>query len=359
MAGGSPAALETTLQDWGTFVADIGSRESLGTVWEIDDLTNNGSPDVAVVAYEPIATYHPVGHLYVFDCTPDTCRILYDFPFDLYPYTKEPRILQSGDINGNGALDLTYIRLIGVNTRLVPFHRITSLEWNEDQQQLIDLTDGGIKIGGCLREIADTDGDGVSEIIANLVALERYGPYYRLDTGIYAWDGAHYVLSQTIPGPPVFRYQALEDAWAAVEEGNYEAALGLYEQAIVDDELKDYYADAPDERFYIAAYAYYRSMLVYVLSEDMGAARSVHDQLVGDFRSSGDDDKFDESKPGYGFAQIAHVFWEAFEAERNISAGCEGVVAYATEHPQPYEWLTQFGGGLDATVNEPVDLCPF
>jgi hypothetical protein len=371
VAGGSVSTLEARLKNWGTYISDTKSQQSSGSVWEIDDLAGNGSEDIVVIAYEPTAVYDPTGHLYVIDCVLESCRVLYEFPFILFPSRKEPEILQSGDINADGALDLTYIQFTGSDTRGIPYHTITSLEWNESQQQLKDLTDGGIKIGGCLREITDTDGDGVNEIVAAIVARDReHGPPpHRMDTAIYAWDGTQYVLSQTIPGPPLYRYQALEDAWAAVEGGDFDSALQLYQQAIQDDDLLQLWVELPEgeqpereqpkQRPYIAAYAYYRMMLVHVLKGDIGTARATQERLVGEYRIEGNDDQWDESKLGYGFAQMAHIFWQAFETDQNVSTGCDAVVTYATENPQLIEWLVRFGGGLDATVEEPLDLCPF
>jgi hypothetical protein len=296
------------------------------------------------------------------------------------------------DLNGVAITDVTDINKDGLADVIVNFDGcmgnrcpiIRVYEWNgSDFQNLIaDPYDRGI---GCSSlavvpfevKIQDTDNNGTKEIILSnngFVQPDNDFPY-RKETRICMWNGQNIVVYKTEFDAPYYRFQAVQDGDRATLSGDYNQALSFYEQTINDKQLEWFTQDrkwydfwvyhskiysseptptaspalVPDPNEYptLAAYAYYRIMLLHILQNDGIKAESTFNTLQSEF------------PPENYFAQVAFVFWQEYQLSMNIQSPCRKVIEYAQEHPVPVEYLGDWDHGVHSIQYAPETICPF
>ncbi|HEX6035056.1 MAG TPA: hypothetical protein VFY83_11500, partial [Anaerolineales bacterium] len=236
-------------------------------------------------------------------------------------------------------------------------------------------------------QIVDTNGDGLEEITILEDVHERenggFGGWdvalqrpLRDQTTILAWNGENFVdIKQGNHAPPQYRFQAIQDGDEQGGYGNYAAALGFYQAAIFDDRLEGWslrqreyelsvYASRfeptptiyptpnPDLTEYprLAAYAYYRIMLIHIVQGHESDAGTVYKTLG---------QKFGNNPYGHPYFEMATVFLDAYQATRNMYDSCAAAIEYAAEHPEILIPLgSDYHGGYSHTYM-PADVCPF
>jgi len=232
-------------------------------------------------------------------------------------------------------------------------------------------------------ELRDIDSNGTIEII-----LQNVGnPWpddldfpFRKETRICMWNGTSVALHQSQFDKPYYRFQVLQDGERAFQSGNYLAALDSFNQTINNKDLEwmtqerlfydfwIYHANyfpslreptptaspslQPDPAEYsrLAAYAYYRIMLIQLAQNQETEAISTYNTLQQEF---GDDPY---ARP---YVEMASAFWEAYQSTHKMYDGCAAAIQYAVEHP---EILTPLGSdyhGAQSHTYVPADVCPF
>jgi hypothetical protein len=232
-------------------------------------------------------------------------------------------------------------------------------------------------------DIKDIGKNGTKEIIfSNNGKLwpDGLGFPYRAETLTCMWNGENFDLSNREFGTPHYRYQALQDADMAAITGDYQNALVLYEQTIFDDRLEwftqekgihdfwVYHANyfqtlgeptptsspslQPDPREYesLAAYAYYRIMLLHLVQNQETDASTTYNTLQQEFGS----DPY-----GRSYVEMATAFWEVYQSTRKMYDGCAVAIQYAVEHPEILIPLGSDYHGSQSHVYVPADVCPF
>ncbi len=148
----------------------------------------------------------------------------------------------------------------------------------------------------------------------------------------------------------------------------------MYQEAIFSDKLNGYsteirdnlrarwdasfgttptatpYPLAPDEYPSLAAYAYYRIMLLHIVQNHESDAGTVYKTLQ---------QKFGSDTYGHPYYEMATEFWNAYQSTHNMYDGCAAAIQYAAEHP---EILTPLGSdyhGSQSHIYVPADVCPF
>jgi len=230
-------------------------------------------------------------------------------------------------------------------------------------------------------ETRDLDGNGTLELIltdpgpGHPDTLHNFGPW-RGKQVVFTWDGVHYLYSSLEMDPPIYRFQAVQDADRYFLLGNYDRALALYQEAIFSDrlawwsmELRDYinavrYADAagtprptpispdPNEYADLVAYSRYRIMLLHITRGQMESAQIVYDTLQQEFPAEA---------AGYEYAHIAMLFWTSFEETGSLSLSCASVTAYVEANPDMLFFLgdSAVEHGLQSHIYTAEDICPF
>jgi len=322
----------------------------------LQDLTNDGVPDV-IIKYPGML---------IFTCQNGQYQMVYEGG-GLASY----KILD--DLNKNGIPEiLTNLFLISnAGTDII------LQEWNGSS--FSDIGHLGID-GGSQYNIVDWNGDGLSEFIfrggAPSICCEADLNPWRYKTIIYGWNGQKYEDVYQFFDAPQYRFQAIQDADRETVYGNIETALKLYQDAIFSDKLDWWSADKKhfldetiihrfdnptptisplptlDSTEYprLAAYAYYRIMLLYIVQNHESDAGTVYNTLQ---------QKFGDDSYGHPYVEMTASFWEAYQSTHKMYDSCVAAIQYAAEHP---EILTPLGSnyhGEQSHIYVPADVCPF
>ncbi len=108
----------------------------------------------------------------------------------------------------------------------------------------------------------------------------------------------------------------------------------------------------PDPAEYprLAAYAYYRMVILHTFLGEMDPAKVKYATLQ---------EKFPADSPGYPYVEMATAFWDAYQSTQKMYDGCAAAIDYAAAHP---EILTPLGSdyhGAQSHTYVPADVCPF
>ena len=331
----------------------------------IMDLTGDQEEDLAFVDFsvEP--------KLHIFLCvngqyekfTPD---------INLYGYS-EAISFEVEDLNKNGLPDLILL----TSCSRAPLCRFISIfEWNgKDFSNLVETQE--IFEGFLQREIKDINNDGTLEFIIYHDVRGDY-PYFlgfpwRVSTHIYMWNGKNFVLQSIQYAKPEYRFQALQDGDRFVLLRNYDSAMKFYDMTISNSSLLPYSRELsehmewlysnpmsiatatvppPDLTEYprLAAYAYYRVMLLHLVQGQEAEAASAFHTLQETFGS----DPY--AAP---YAEMASAFWESYQSTQKMYDGCAAAIQYAVEHPEILIPLGSDYHGWQSHIYVPADVCPF
>ncbi len=223
-------------------------------------------------------------------------------------------------------------------------------------------------------QIKDINNDGTLELILAGGSYDFKIPW-RQSIHTYMWDGNTFVEQSIEYIQPVYRFQAIQDADTAVIVGKYDKAIQLYQEAISNQRLEWWSVerqkyeqaiiDAPwndeptpsvkpieDKTEYprLAAYAYYRIVLLHLVQNHESDAKTVYNTLQ---------QKFGSDPYGQPYVEMATVFWNAYQSMHKMYDGCAAAIEYAAEHS---DILTPLGSdyhGSQSHVYVPADVCPF
>jgi len=149
--------------------------------------------------------------------------------------------------------------------------------------------------------------------------------------------------------------------------------MDLYQQTIFKDQLKAYSLEIrqnlqetwdgqfskvtptpvpsdPTEYPRLAAYAYYRMIILHTFLGEMDAAQINYASLQ---------EKFLPNNPGHPYAEMASAFWSAYHSAGTLSAGCAAAIQYAAEHSEILVPLGSDYHGWQSHQYVPTDMCPF
>jgi hypothetical protein len=364
-AGGNPEKLLTHLE-----------QEQKG-IW---DLTGDGIPEVLTF----------VCYLHIYTCDDGAYTVVAEIsPGDGIP----PNLIKVTDMNLDGTAELLVQTSAGAADM---FYEV--LGW--DGSQFINLVTqpdfespfrGGVYYGQFVTsgvsefgrgifstwDAIDTDNNGTIEIVFRYglpAGLYDGGPW-RAETDIYMWNGAGYVLDSIKIDPPQYRFQAVQDADDAFLNGEYNQAYDLYDQVIFNEaldwwskeraihETERYYAEfwwgnstptplpSNDHEFgNLAAYAYYRIMLLHIVTGSLPEAERIYETLI---------DKFPVGQEGYAYAEMATEFWHKYKISYNLQQACEKAIKYAEVNGERIlGYLGSDYHGFQSRTYQPEDVCP-
>jgi hypothetical protein len=350
------------------------------------DLTNDGQPELILTTI----------YLSILGCDPGDSGhyIIIDNYFDTNSWSP-PDLFALRDLNMDGVPELLLIsrafggfssaKLLEVfewngksfhevigNPPNYPYRMIASIAYDEANDKVygIDYEAGRV-------ELQDIDRNGTTEIIvySNIPFhpdLRAHGPW-RGGKDILTWNSDAFVLLKSEINPPVYRFQAVEDADQAVLIGNYKQALTLYQEAIFSDLMKgwstelyqqqfeqDYLSLSPtltpypaptEEYYHLAAYARFRIMVLFVLQGYVNEAQTVYDSMVN---------KFSDGQPSYEAVSLATSFWQEYQSTKDVGTSCNLAINSNPDQIKVIlDWLSSDYHGWQAPNYKPVDLCPF
>ncbi len=227
--------------------------------------------------------------------------------------------------------------------------------------------------------IKDVDGNGTQEFIVRNhilpVRIRGYSPW-RATTDIYKWNGILFLWDQIDIEPPVYRFQAVQDADRLSLLGEYKDALDLYQAVISSNNLyawslKNYQEQIEaegqgtptptpipliqEEYENLAAYAHYRILLSNIVEGDLDSAQMAYKTLQEKF----------QGKTGHLYVEMATGFWQNYQSSKSLSEACLTAIKYAEEHKDDifiYLGNTEYDSyshGIQSHQYIPLDMCPF
>ena len=252
---------------------------------------------------------------------------------------------------------------------------VIALEW--DGNEFVNLSPDAYISSLQDLQIKDVDGNNTKEII-----IKSYGyvPFYdpsRFVSFVYTWNGRTFSPLPEEFGPPLYRFQAIQDADRYITSGGIEKALSLYQDVIFNSNFgwwsstrmeyetkiyNDYYynpdrptpepSPVPDNSEYsrLAAYAYYRIMLLHIVQNHESDAGTVYNTLQ---------QKFGTDPYGRPYVEMATLFWEAYQSTHKMYDGCAAAIQYAAEHPEILIPLGSDYHGWQSKTYKPEAVCPF
>jgi hypothetical protein len=341
--------------------------------WEdivLQDLTNDGVPELAIRA----------NSFYIFGCHGGKYEKLFELEPDIYLHP--PSITTLRDANRNGIPELTL--LLGYVSDGGHYYGI--YEWNgKEFANLIDTVNPFYPDSGSIWVEAtgkihyeDIYHDSYQELVADsgIPVWESYpaGLPWRNERSIYKWNGVNFVVSHREFAASEFRFQAIQDADLAFSQQEYAKALDLYQQAIFNNELKvfsqeirqnlqaNYYTDLnkkptvtpvpddPTEYPRLAAYAYYRMIILHTFLGEIDAAQVKYASLQ---------EKFPANNLGHPYAEMASAFWDVYKSSGNMAEACGAAIAYSSAHTAIFVPLGGSDHGAQSYEYGPVDMCPY
>lgn len=386
-AGGSlDTLIQYLIQNYGGYYQN---HPDYGTNIYGMDFTNDGIPDLLVND----------GNVRIYSCQDSMYSVIFEIPYRTF-INFNIRSVQ--DMNADGIPEILLSRRDSVPVDGFMSYQILGLQ---DQQIEYLLSEPTAELD-CYRYYAfsapcfeenwmvifghggnlgswdtqqDIDQNGTIELIlidgiGHSLDAQHNGPW-RAKTTIFMWDGESFSLFTHYLESPTYRFQALQDADVAVSQGKFNEALDLYEQVISSDslawwtqELQNYNVEVvqnpyyglptptlsapdPDEYGHLAAYAYYRMIILQVMLGDLDTAQATYDSLQ---------EKFPTSVAGNIYTELASTFWTEYQTSLNISLACDSAIAFAAEHEE--EVLFYIGSyihGYQSLHYMPEDVCPF
>ena len=317
------------------------------------DITNDGIPELLIKLYESY---------FILKCDHKQYVIIYSLERSFIGSE-----INIKDLNQNSMPDIM-VSIDPCADRFCP--EIWILEWDEiNMNSLLHIT-------GDVKSISDVNGDGLNEI--TVIKYPNYREFEATDraiTSIYAWNGLEFIR-KSYDGEEKYRFQAIQDADIAILYGNYDIALVYYQDAIFSDNLqwwskerRDYeekiFYDAynlitPEPMQYpiedtteyprLAAYAYYRIMLLHLVQGHESDAATIYNTLQK---------KFGNDPSGQPYVEMATAFWNAYQSTHTMYAGCAAAIQYAVEHPAILTPLGSDYHGTQSHIYKPEDVCPF
>jgi hypothetical protein len=336
--GGSPHALQSQVQS-------AGLSPQTGLPLAQQDFNGDGLDDVAVtiLAPDPNAMMVP-GDLYVFICIGQAYALSYQsLPV---PQFGAPAIIDARDLNADGAADLLLAReTCGAHTC---FSRLDVLAWRQNalvnvmQGESDDLPYPSIRVVG-----PDPAGRFDIAVTGTGIGSAGAGPYRGI-TRTWEWNPSGDAL---LPGPDLtlpstYRIHVLNDADQADLDGNYAAALQLYDQVIHDDSLQDW-VDPSSERTNLSAYAMFREVVTELQLNDVAAAQTTYQALRSDFPPD---------SVGGAYGLLGEAFWTAYQSSSNLGLACAQAQAFAQANDTTVLQPLYFG--YANPVYTAADICP-
>jgi len=284
----------------------------------------------------------------------------WDYTFEIDDLVKDgiPKII----VTGTGGVSF-------------PQSKIYIYEWDGQTFQILS-TVGMLALRRI--EIIDLDGNGTKEILFSgdnpgCLSCSNFLPQ-RERTITFEWNGKVFAETSNEFTSPEYRFQAIQDSDTFVYFGKLDKAISLYSEVIANEKLEwwsperfAYEQDASyrwipgvtpvpeptiDTTEYprLAAYAYYRIMLLHLVQNPESDATTTYNTLQ---------EKFGNDPYGHPYVEMASAFWEAYQSTQRMYDGCAAAIQYTVEHP---ELLTPLGSdyhGAQSHTYVPADVCPF
>ena len=329
--------------------------------YEIIDVTNDGVPEIILQG-----NGYDQRESLILSCGEGKYKTLF---FRTYPLDRT--YFLPVDMNQNGIVEIIVCDEKG--SALGNWFNLSVIEWHTSSFQTLLSVDGSDSACQYV-QAEDIDNDKTKEIYWLFSSNLSYRPPWRRGTIIYKWNGEQFVSLSPKYDPaqyPQYRFQAIQDGDEATLNRDFADAEKAYQEAIYNDKLEwwseqrqydtinggwDTFGTPvpgnPDPAEYprLAAYAYYRIMLLHFVQGQESDASTIYNTLQ---------EKFGNNQYGRPYVEMATVFWDAYQSTHKMYDGCAAAIQYAAGHPEILMPLGSDYHGAQSKIYKPEDVCPF
>ncbi len=265
------------------------------------------------------------------------------------PFVSE--IVSVGDITGDGAGELVHAtNWCGASTCTL---NVFVVAGDSGKYKRLDTSadvpefPSEIAMPSAEVRVEDTNGDGTMEIVLHggIIQSAAAGPQ-RMRTEVYGWDGEQFSLTSIENDPPARRYFKVRDADDAFSQGDYEQAVGLYQEAIDGTGLKEVTWFGSREE--LTAYSTFRLGLSYLKLGDTKAAAQQISAAIANYPVSL------HGKAAMTFRNAISLNQGGYSGQ--LSAGCDAVSDFANQNLDRLREVWDYGWANPDF--DPDALCP-
>jgi hypothetical protein len=331
--------------------------------YEIVDVTNDGVPEILVpgsLSFQPNAI--------ILSCRDGEYKTLFVREYDTADYIHFMPV----DANRNGINEI--ILAEETSSATGTSFELSVIEWHIDSFKEILPT---VFESSAFQyvQVDDLDNDKTKEIHWLFSEYIFSFPPWRRGTIVYKWNGEEFVPLPIKYDPAQYRFQAIQDGDRATLDGNFTDAEKAYRETIFNAKLEWWSSQRQNDTMYkinnegfsaegtpvpgnpdpseylrLAAYAYYRIMLLHLIQGNESEAITAYTTLQQSFGN----DPY--ARP---YTEMATAFWNAYQSTRKMYDGCAAAIQYAVEHPEILIPLGSDYHGVQAKIYKPEDVCPF
>ncbi len=256
------------------------------------------------------------------------------------------QLLDVGDINQDGQMDIAWTdTTCGAHTC---FGTIYVMSWTGTALQ--NWLDGTLTVAYPEVKLEDvTDGSGREIVVhGGVIGSVGAGPQRAWTETWASSGGAPYVRVSLVYDPSNCLYHTVLDANQALLRGradNFVRAVALYRKALQDASLVACWI-RPNELEELRSFSAFRLAMAYAYQGDLANAEATVTDLMSTY-------------PGSVYAQVADVWWTAYQPTQDMTAACAAVntfVTGATPHSEAYEMLADYGYANPTFTA--TDVCP-
>jgi len=330
--------------------------------YEIVDATNDGIPEIILQGNS-----YRQRKAIILGCSEGKYITLFSRTYPL-----DRTYLLPVDANQNGIIEI----IVGdeKGSPLGSWFDLSVIEWHMDSFQTL-LSDTESSSAFQLVQIKDIDNDKTKEIYWQFREYLYSLPPWRRGTIIYKWNGEEFVPLPIKYDPAQYRFQAIQDGDRATLDGNFTDAEKAYRETIFNAKLEWWSSQRQNDTMYkinnegfsavgtpvagnpdpyeyprLAAYAYFRIMLLHIVRGNESDATTTYNTLQ---------QKYGNDPYGSPYVEMATALWKAYQSTHKMYDGCAAAIQYAVEHSEILIPLGSDYHGAQAKIYKPEDVCPF
>jgi hypothetical protein len=341
-----------------------------GDIIRVQDVTNDNVPEILLMNFEQ---YTPTRKLHIFHCE-NGKYVDYVPSLEYFGFTISFISIQ--DLNKD---QIPEIVLLDRGCNGIGCYHLYIAEWDEENfveiNSSADQEISGVEKVKFINDRIDPLLD--VQVTGGLPDIGVYPDVYpwREETILLRWNGTSFISGPIEYAPSVFRFQAIQDGDQHTSEGNYQEAIEMYQVGIFDTKLEWWSPErheatrmklgdegfsrsnipasgTPDPTEYprLAAYAYYRMVILHTYLDQSAEAQTKYATLQ---------EKFPAGNPGHPYVEMASAFWDTYQSIGKMYNACAAAIAYADAHPNILIPLGSNYHGWQSHQYVPADVCPF
>jgi hypothetical protein len=255
------------------------------------------------------------------------------------------KLLAAGDVNTDGHPDIVWEDMsCGAHTCFATIH---VMSWTGVAFQ--NWMNGALVMASPEIKLQDVTNGSGREIVAHggVIGSVGAGPQRAWTETWSSLGGAPYALTNQVYDLSPCLYHTVLDANQALLNGRpdrFNQAVTFYRKAVDDSALEACW-EHPNELTELRTFSAFRLAMAYAYQGDLANASAT----VADLETA---------YPSAIYAQIADVWWAAYQPTQDMAAACAAVSAFVSlpAHSEAFEMLVDYGYGNPSFTA--ADVCP-